>query len=136
MTLAKRLLPVVLVIAALATIVYAGTLGGGSEEIRITDDAVEQLVPADGSPLVLRQAEVGIDLAPGWTGVLSVNGREIPEDQLRRVDAQNQVFFQPGAGKEFEAFPAGTIIVEAEIWRTVSETRDQARSVIWSFGVA
>jgi hypothetical protein len=135
-TVVRRLVPFVLVVAALAAIVYAGSLGSGSEEIRITDEAVEQLVPADGSPVAVRQAEVGIDLAPGWTGVLIINGREIPEDQLRRVDAQNQVFFQPSAGKDIEAFQAGTIVVEAEIWRSTSETREDARSVIWSFGVA
>jgi hypothetical protein len=84
----------------------------------------------------VRQAEVGIDLAPGWTGVLLINGLEIPEDQLRRVEPQNEVYFQPGEGKELEAFQAGTIVVEAQIWRSVSETRDDARSVTWSFGVA
>lgn len=134
--LLKRMVPVALVLVALAAIVYAGTLGSGPREVRVTDEAVEQLVPADGSPVAVRQAEVGIDLAPGWTGVLVVNGREIPEDQLRRVEAQNQVFFQPGQGKEIEAFQAGTIFVTAEIWRTTSETREDARSVTWSFGVA
>lgn len=134
--IAIRLLPPVLVLAALAAIVYAGTLGTGSDEIRITDEAVERLIPSDGSPVAVRQAEVGIDLAPGWTGVLTINGIEIPEDQLRRVEAENQVFFQPGAGKDIEAFLAGTIVVEAEIWRSTSETRSDARSVYWRFGVA
>ncbi len=136
MKVLKRMIPFLLVIGSLAAIVYAGTLNSGPDEIRATDEAVERLVPADGSPLAVRQAEVGIDLAPGWTGVLLVNGLEIPEDQLRRVEAQNEVYFQPGAGKEIEAFEAGAIVVEAEIWRTASETRDDARSVIWSFGVA
>jgi hypothetical protein len=135
-TVARRLLPFVLVLAALAAIVYAGTLGSGPEEVRATDEAVERLVPADGSPVAVRQAEVGVDLAPGWTGVLLINGLEIPEDQLRRVEPQNEVYFQPGEGKEIEAFQAGTIVVEAEIWRSTSETRDDARSVVWRFGVA
>lgn len=136
MSAVRRAVPALLVVVALGLIVYAGTLGSGSEEIRITDEAVERLIPTDGTPVAVRQAEVGIDLAAGWTGVLSVNGREIPEDQLRRVEAQNEIFFQPGEGKEFEAFQAGTIVVEAEIWRTASESRDDARSVVWSFGVA
>lgn len=136
MTVAKRLLPFVLVVAALAMLVWAGTLNSGPEEIRASDEAVEQLIPADGSPLAVRQAEVGIDLAPGWTGFLVVNGLQIPEDQLRRVDAQNQVFFQPGVGKDIEAFAPGRIVIEARIWRTTTETVEDARSVIWSFTVA
>lgn len=136
MTWIRRIVLFALVAGAIGAIVYAGTLGTGSQEIRRTDEAVEQLVPADGSPVAVRQAEVGIDLQPGWTGVLLINGLEIPEDQLRRVDPQNQVFFQPGEGKDIEAFAPGTIIVEAQIWRLGSETRDDARSVTWRFGVA
>lgn len=132
----RRIVLLLLVGGAVAAIVYAGTLGTGSEEIRRTDEAVERLVPEDGSPVAVRQAEVGIDLAPGWTGVLKINGLEIPEDQLRRVEAQNEVYFQPGAEKEIEAFQPGTIVVEAEIWRSASETREDARTVTWSFGVA
>ena len=132
----RRLILFALVAGAVAAIVYAGTLGTGSQEIRRTDEAVEQLVPADGSPVAVRQAEVGIDLQTGWTGVLIINGREIPEDQLRRVEPQNQVFFQPGEGKDIEAFDPGTIIVEAEIWRLASETREDARTITWRFGVA
>ena len=121
----RRIVLLLLVGGALGAIVYAGTLGTGSEEIRRTDEAVERLVPEDGSPVAVRQAEVGVDLAPGWTGVLKINGIEIPEDQLRRVEAQNEVYFQPG-----------TIVVEAEIWRSASETRADARTVTWRFGVA
>lgn len=132
----RRIVLFLLVGGAIGAIVYAGTLNSGPSEIRRTDAAVERLVPADGSPVAVRQSEVGIDLAPGWTGILRVNGLEIPEDQLRRVEAQNEVYFQPGEGKDIEAFEPGTIIVEAEIWRTASETRDDARTVTWRFGVA
>ncbi len=132
----RRIVLFLLVGGAIGAIVYAGTLNSGPAEIRRTDAAVERLVPADGSPVAVRQSEVGIDLAPGWTGILRVNGLEIPEDQLRRVEAQNEVYFQPGEGKDIEAFEPGTIIVEAEIWRTASEARDDARTVTWRFGVA
>ena len=132
----RRIVLFLLVGGAVGAIVYAGTLNSGPDEIRQTDAAVERLVPPDGSPVAVRQSEVGIDLAPGWTGILRVNGLEIPEDQLRRVDAQNEVYFQPGEGKDIEAFEPGTIVVEAEIWRTATETRDDARTITWRFGVA
>ncbi len=131
----RRVVTGVLVLAALSAFVFAFTIGPGNTDIAVTGDVVERLVPAQGSQ-ALRQTEVGIDLAPEWTAVLIVNGTEIPEDQLRRVEAQNEVYFQPGEGKDIEAFEPGTIIVEAEIWRTASETRDDARTVTWRFGVA
>lgn len=107
-----------------------------TEELKVTDAAVEQLIPADASPNVLRQAEIGIDLATGWTGVLAINGVEIPEDQLRRNEPLNQVFYTPGEGKEIERLPAGPVVVVATIWRPVSgETRQDGRQVVWRFTV-
>lgn len=132
----RRLVPGALAVVALGLFVYAFTLGRGTTDIVVTGDAVEQLVPARGAQ-VLRQTEVGIDLAPEWTALLVINGVEIPEDQLRRVDAQNQVFFTAGPGKEIEELPAGTVQVTAVIWRPVAgETRDDADQVQWSFEVA
>lgn len=119
---------------ALFGFVYAFTLGGSRDD-GSGDAAVEQLVPAPGSQTV-RQAEIGIDLLPEWTGLLVINGVEIPEDQLRRVDAQNQVFFTPGPGKDIEQLEAGVVQVTALIWRPVAgETRDDAKPVRWSFQV-
>jgi hypothetical protein len=133
---ARRVITAALLLAALVGFVYAFTLGRGTTDIVPTGDAVERLVPPQGSQ-VLRQSEIGIDLAPEWTGVLQVNGLEIPEDQLRRVPAQNQVFFTPGPGQEIEELPAGQVNVVALIWRPVAgETREDADTVRWSFSVA
>lgn len=133
---ARRVITATLLLAALVGFVYAFTLGRGTTDIVPTGDAVERLVPPQGSQ-ILRQSEIGIDLAPEWTGVLQVNGLEIPEDQLRRVPAQNQVFFTPGPGQEIEELPAGQVNVVALIWRPVAdETREDADTVRWSFSVA
>lgn len=131
----RRVVIASLLIGALATFVYAFTLGRGSTDIVVSGDAVEQLVPDRGAQ-VLRQTEIGIDLAPEHTALLVVNGREIPEDQLRRVEAQNQVFFTAGPGQELEELPAGMVEVVALIWRPVAgETRADADEVRWSFQV-
>lgn len=99
-----------------------------------TDSAVEALIPGDGSPNVLRQAEIGIDLADGWVASLAINGHDIPDDQLRVNAPLNQFFFAPGPGKEIETLNAGTVIVVANIWKPVDgETREDARQVIWRF---
>ncbi|HWH34932.1 MAG TPA: hypothetical protein VNT56_06370 [Acidimicrobiales bacterium] len=133
---ARRAVTGALLALALAGFVYAFTLNSSNVDILPTGDAVEALVPPDGSQ-VLRQSEVGIDLAPEWTGVLQVNGIEIPEDQLRRVDAQNQVFFTPGPGQEIEELPPGRVSLVALIWRPVAgETRADADTVRWSIQVA
>ena len=132
----RRLVPAAIAVVALGVFVFAFTLGRGTTDIGATADAVEQLLPARGTQ-VLRQSEIGIDLAPEWTAVLIVDGIEIPEDQLRRVDAQNQVFFTAGPGMEIEELPAGTVQVTALIWRPVAgETRADADRVLWSFQVA
>jgi len=132
----RRVVLALLLLVAVGLFWLAGHNGNADPKPLLTEQAVEELIPADGSPSVLRQAEIGIDLKPGWTGELSVNGRLIPEDQLRRNDPLNQVFFTPGPGKEIEAFDAGTVVVVANIWRPVDgETRDDARSVVWRFRV-
>ncbi len=133
---ARKLALAVLLVGALAAFVYAFSLGKGTTDEVAATGSVEQLVPPQGAQ-VLRQSEIGIDLAPEWTGVLQINGVEIPEDQLRRVPAQNQVFFSPGPGKDIEELPPGQVSVVALIWLPVAaETRDDADTVRWTFQVA
>ena len=125
-----------LLVVAVGLFWLAGQNGNADPVPTVSETAVEHLIPGDGSPSVLRQAEIGIDLRDGWTADLSVNGVLIPDDQVRRNDPLNQVFFTPGPGKEIERFDAGTVVVVANIWRPVDgETRDDARQVVWRFNV-
>lgn len=133
----RKIVTGLVVVGALAGFVFAFTLGGDqSPDPRRTNSAVERFIPPEGSPAVVRQAEIGIDLVTGWTGVLLVDGVEIPEDQLRRNEPENQVFFQPGEGDVVEALAPGTHTITALIWRLENETRDDARSVSWRFRAA
>jgi hypothetical protein len=132
----RRLVIGLLLIGAVAAFYAAGVNGNTDPAPDITESAVEALIPENGSPSVLRQAEIGIDLAAGWTGDLTINGVPIPDDQLRRVDPLNQVLFTPGEDKEIERLNAGRVLVVANIWRPVDgETRADARTVAWSFSV-
>ncbi len=125
-----------LLVVAVGMFWLAGRNGNADPEPVLTESAVEQLIPADGSPSVLRQAEIGIDLKDGWTAELSVNGTPIPDDQLRRNDPLAQVFFTPGPGKEIERLTSGTVVVIASIWRPIDgETREDGRQVVWRFKV-
>jgi len=121
-----------LAVAALA-IVLLVTVGGSDDE-PASAQAVEQLIPGRGDQAI-RQARVGIDLAPGYTGVLVINGVEIPEDQLQRVEALNQIYFQPGEDKEIDAFEPGAVCVVAIHWR-IGEDRGAGQPVRWCFDVA
>ncbi len=116
-----RLLIGAMVVAALAAL-YAGVQATETDEndpatVAGRRDVVEHLVPNEGDS-VLRQAELGIDLAPGYEGTLLVNGVEIPTDELRLVPEQNQVFFTPGAGKVVEELRAGRNCAAAVAWRS------------------
>jgi len=97
-------------------------------------DVWELQQPANGDH-VLRQAQIGIDLLPGWTGVLIVNGTEIPEDQLQRVPALYQVFFTPAEGAEIEQLPPGRNCVSAIVWRVESTRADAHSPIDWCFFV-
>jgi hypothetical protein len=97
------------------------------------DDIVEQLYPARDSE-ALQQQQVGIDLGPTYTGVLVLNGVEIPEEQLQRRPELNQVFFQPGDDLAVEELTPGRNCVTALVWR-VEETREDSRAVNWCFEV-
>lgn len=117
----------------------------GDESIRTTlpprpdpdapelDDIVEQLFPARDSE-ALRQQQVGIDLGATYTGVLILNGIEIPEGELQRRPELNQVFFQPGDGLAVEELSPGRNCVVAVVW-SETETREDSRSVTWCFEV-
>ena len=97
------------------------------------DDIVEQLYPARDSE-ALQQQQVGIDLGPTYTGVLVLNGVEIPEEQLQRRPELNQVFFQPGDDLAVEELTPGRNCVTALVW-SATETRENSRAVNWCFEV-
>jgi hypothetical protein len=59
---------------------------------------------------------VAVDLADRYTGVLVIDGIEIPEDQLTRVVGIQTVSFRPGPGKEITRFRPGTNQVVVKYW--------------------
>src|SRR5690606_19275462 len=97
-------------------------------------DVVEHVIPRDGSA-IQRQTEIGIDLAPGYEGRLVIYGIEIPEDELRLVPEQNQVFFTAGEGKAVEELQAGRTCVTAVAWRTQDGRGTRDQRIEWCFEV-
>ena len=129
-----RLLLGALAVAAIVALVV-GVLVADTEQSDPggRSEAVERFVPPPGDE-VLRQAELGIDLAPGYDGTISVNGVDIPLDDQRRVPEQNEVFFAPGEGKAVEQLLAGPNCVTATVWKA-SEGSGTAndRTYEWCF---
>ncbi len=132
----RRVVITALLLFAVGLLVWVAQFTGDPDTPATgTDTAVEALVPRNGDA-ALRQAEIGIDLEAGWTAVLAVDGREIPEDQLRRNEPLNQVFFAPGEGREIEELEPGPHVASAVIWRPAEQAREDGRTVTWRFRVS
>ncbi len=127
----------------LISLVVLGCLGGlvvaanhtvtGEPEVEMSGTAiVEQRIPARGSE-VLRQAQLGIDLALGYTGVLVVNGTEIPESQLLYRPELNQIFFSPGEGQVVDQLRAGENCVQPIVWKVESNRASGQYLDEWCF---
>ena len=101
----------------------------------VSSEIVEQLFPPRNSE-ALQQVQVGIDLGPGYTGTLVVDGEEVPDDQLDERPELNQLFFSPGEGRVLEEWLPGRNCVRAIVW-PMSEGRDgdSTRDVDWCFEV-
>lgn len=137
-SLRYRLTVTVAVAVAVAALVAGirATETGDEDPVSVNGrpDVVEHLQPRSDAQ-VLQQAEVGIDLAPGYEGALVINGTTIPTDELRLVPEQNQVFFTPGPGRVFEALPSGTTCVTAVAWKTADGRGPGDLSFQWCFDV-
>ena len=60
---------------------------------------IEAINPSTGELTGLID-DVEVDLADQYTGVLVLDGVEIPEDQLDRIEQLGVIAFRPGPGKE------------------------------------
>jgi hypothetical protein len=102
-----------------------------SNAVDTGNGAIEQLVPAPATQ-ILSQADVGVDLAPGYTARLTLNGIPIADDEVRRVEATNSVLFLPGPGRSVEEFTPGQNCMTAEYWKPV-EGEASAQKATWCF---
>ena len=78
--------------------------------------------------------DVTVDLADRYTGVLVIDGVEIPEDQLIRVVGIQTVSFRPGPDKVFSRFRSGPNTVVVKYWDGRLQDRPaRPFSYSWSF---
>lgn len=127
---------------AVMGLVVAVALGGffyvftGPTDLGIdqqTAGAVERVTPSGGN-LDLRQVSISADLAPGYTGYLMLDGIEVAEDDLRRVEALNQVFLAPQPDSRWAELEPGPRQAAVVYWR-IGESRDTAEVFEWRFSL-
>lgn len=98
------------------------------------DQRVESVEPvADGT--ALRQSRIFAQLAANYTGILIVDGTEIPEDQLDRREGLNTVSYTPGPGTETGALKPGQRCAVVVYWPASSTRAVSSQSYRWCWQV-
>ncbi len=98
------------------------------------DQRVVQVLPeADGT--ALRQSRIFAQLAADYTGILVVDGTEIPEDQLDRREGLNTVAYTPGPGTETGALKPGQKCAVVVYWPASSSREVSSQNYTWCWQV-
>jgi hypothetical protein len=94
--------------------------------------AVVTVMPPPGD-LDLRQVQVGVTLAAGYTGDLFVDGNQVPEDELHREPALYQITLQPRPGGQFNLGP-GRHCASVTYW-PLANPSDKRSAPPWCFNL-
>ena len=128
---------VVALAAGLFTLAYLSFQEGSEDPILQSGDAdefVDDLIPQRNAQ-VLQQQTVGIDLIPTWTGVLVIDGTEIPQDELQVTQEIGLIQYTPNEGQAVEQLLAGTNTGNAIVWPLAESPETAARTISWTFEV-
>ncbi|MGH9225473.1 MAG: hypothetical protein ACRD2W_17200 [Acidimicrobiales bacterium] len=93
--------------------------------------AVEAVTP-QGGDLDLRQVTISADLAPGYTGYLTLDGVEIPGDDLKFELALNSVTLIPGPDSDYAELRPGPHCAGIVYW-PIGQTRAAGQTHTWCF---
>ena len=128
-----RLQTVLLAVAGVVAInlLVAATIIGGSEDGPELPSTIESVIPTPGAG-ILAQDDVGADLLDTYTGVLLIDGVELPEDQLRINLPLGEVGFRPGPGKDITRLEEGLHSATIVYWPQ-DRSREVAKSFTWQF---
>ncbi len=133
--IARKLIITLIIVGALVGLFYTGrwAVTGPDSTSGSLPDSVERLIPASGSE-VLRQSQVGLDVADGFDAYLVVNGVEIrtAEDGLIKDLGTGLILFQPGPDTPIESLNQGTNSVIAFVFDQ-TDGPTVAQPVSWRF---
>ena len=93
---------------------------------------IAQVRPAPGS-IVNQLDDIEVRLRSGLTGVIVLNGKRIPEDQLVIDNATSTISFRPGEGKEIGRLPAGANDAAVLYWSQTQAEPAKPKSFGWTF---
>ncbi|HQV56637.1 MAG TPA: hypothetical protein PKV27_01405 [Ilumatobacteraceae bacterium] len=141
-----------LIIAVGLTLVVWGLNSADTSQAKTLPANIESIDPVRSAVGVPAQTRVFVDLAAGYTGVLIVDGVELPVvniDSIGKPKAGEQVvlppetIYEPGnatltytptAGAPIEKFAEGQHTATVIYWK-VTESRAQASTFTWTFQV-
>ena len=123
---------IVLVVANLGVLLL--NQSDTTDELRDFPEAIDDVQPAPGE-LIRPQDTVTADLRDDLTGVLVLDGVEIPEDQTERVVPLGQVSFRPGEDKDLQRFEPGTHQLVVQYWPQGKARPDTPGEYGWTFRV-
>jgi hypothetical protein len=96
---------------------------------------IESISPERGE-LVGLVDDVTVNLLDSYTGVLVIDGVEIPEDQLDRVPELGIITFRPGPGKDITKLRTGENTAEVLYWLRTKDRPEHPARFGWSFRAA
>ncbi len=126
----RRIIMGLIAIAAVGGLVYS--FSGPTQDSGPDRPAAVEAVSPEGGNLDLRQVTISADLAAGYTGYLTIDGVEVPEDDLQRVDALNSVTLRPQPGSDYEELQPGSHCAGVVYWR-IGRPRDESNTYRWCF---
>jgi hypothetical protein len=131
--LRRRLIMGTLACIAIGGIVFAFSAPTRQPETANRPSAIEGVTPAGGN-LDLRQVTISADLAPGLTGYLTLDGVEIPADDLVFVPALNSITLVPQPDSDYRQLAPGRRCAGVVYWPIgQSRTSPAVNSYTWCF---
>lgn len=110
----------------------AGHTADTTDRTKTLPNAVQSVLPANGT-LVSVQSSVSVDLRDDLTGVLVLDGVQIPENELSRIVPLGELSFRPGKGQVFSRLDAGVHTASVVYWPQTKSRADGTNTFTWTF---
>ena len=134
MTARQKLLLAIPLVVVLVAGVALWVINTGSDS-NASDAIIEAKIPAPNSKVVAQQ-EVGIDLLSGWDAQLTLDGKVIPDDQVKKNLPQSMITFTPGARRRRSPTVRAPEVSMVSRSITVTEPVAEDRGRAWTVAVS
>jgi hypothetical protein len=119
-------------LVAVNLLIYVGISADTSNKTRVLPSEIANVLPEPGSQVRV-QDTVSVDLRDDLTGVLVVDGIELPENEISRIPSLGEISFRPGKGKVYERLEPGVHNVSVIYWPQTKARADGTSTFTWSF---